>query len=640
METRGITRRLGRFWGSAWLAVAGRLTLQDASLQAWRERIFFTVFLCSLLLGLVPLSASVKMALENGMLMHLGFYLAIYLWAAAILLARRLPFKVRAWSGVCVYFVLGLVALFTLGPVGSGRPWFFATCVLASLLLGLRAGLLALLAIALSLYVLGFLLESGRLAWPLLDFYSPGTWHTTNLTLLLVCAIITVAQAVLVDGLGKALDRGRQAIANLAATNQKLQEEMAVRRKAEAELRQYQEKLEGKVEERTAELALTNRNLQDEVAARVEAERSLRLMASGVAHNFNNFLMAILSSTQAAQALLRDKPTDLDRLDSQLGNAVMACRGGGDMVKRLSRYVATGREASPSLEVVDVGPLLRALPDAVGGMPGAAGAGQVETRLSIGGGVFVRAAAGDLMEVFLNLAKNAREAMPTGGVLDISARVEQSQVVIAFKDTGIGADADTLKSFFAPYFSTKRNLGQGLGLTISQAIIISHGGVLSAESIPGRGATLTVRLPLAPAPPAARPQATSPAAARPVKILLVEDEGMVAMGVTFILESAGHGVHHVSTMSGALADLGCVRPDLVICDLSLPDAQGWEVCGRLERGARASGLGAMPIVVLSGWSEDQVGLDEQHQVKLFAYLQKPVESARLLGVVNRAATAT
>ena len=120
-----------------------RFPVQEDSLH-WRERIMFAIYLAAILLGSVSLVSSSRLAIQNGYWPLVAIYILVYLWAIIITFVRRIPFPVRAWSGLTMFYVLGLVALLTGGPGGSGRLWLFALPIVACLLLGLRAGLITL----------------------------------------------------------------------------------------------------------------------------------------------------------------------------------------------------------------------------------------------------------------------------------------------------------------------------------------------------------------------------------------------------------------------------------------------------------------------------------------------------------------
>ncbi|MCA1906515.1 MAG: PAS domain S-box protein [Desulfarculus sp.] len=377
-----------------------------------------------------------------------------------------------------------------------------------------------------------------------------------------------------------------------------------------------------------------------DVSDRRQGEEVLRHLAAGVAHNFNNVLMAIASHAQVAQALVVDGQTAGDQLTTPLSSIVQAAKDGGDMVRRLSRYVS-GWAGQPRK------PEAHNLASLVGAAVGLAQAacppdkrGQV--LLDLDPDLMVLGVRGELVEVFLNLAKNALEAMGRRGRLTIRSRARDQEAELSFSDQGPGISPQVLERLFLPFFSTKGVAGQGMGLASSRGIITAHGGRIRAESVPGQGTTFLVSLPLAPPerPPQPEPPTPGPAAPhqgrpeRQVEILLVEDEVLVAMGLGRLLENAGHRVSHAANLAQALEHLRRRRPELVLCDLGLPDGSGWEVARWLREHFRP----APPLVLLTGWSEGQESARRPEDLPEPAWvLRKPVLRQELLAVVAQAA---
>jgi|GEM_PF-1645990 len=378
-----------------------------------------------------------------------------------------------------------------------------------------------------------------------------------------------------------------------------------------------------------------------DVSDRRRGEELLRHLAAGVAHNFNNVLMAIASHAQVAQGLVAEGQASGDRLATPLMSIVQAANDGGDMVRRLSRYVSgwSGQPRKP--ESHDLAGLVEAAVNLAQAACPPDKRGRVE--LDLDPGLRVMGVRGELVEVFLNLAKNALEAMGQDGRLTIRSRARGAEVELSFSDQGPGISAPVLERLFLPFFSTKGVAGQGMGLASSRGIITAHGGRIQAESAPGQGTTFLVSLPLAPAatpprpetaPPPPPPPAVAPAARR-VEILLVEDEVLVAMGLCRLLENAGHRVTHAASVAQALESLRNRRPELVLCDLGLPDGSGWEVARWVGERLRP----APPLVLLTGWSEGQEA--DRRPADLPAprwVLRKPVLRQELLGVVAQAAS--
>lgn len=370
-------------------------------------------------------------------------------------------------------------------------------------------------------------------------------------------------------------------------------------------------------------------HIQD-INDRKRAEEALLHLAAGVAHNFNNVLMAILGNAQAAQQSLRGKNSELDQARHLLDNVVQGARGGRDVVQRLSRFVGKRQGVGSSVEVVDVGELLNSLRKSLPGIWPQFADGSLGLELEVAHNLYVTGVRGELMEVFLNIAKNAVEAMPSGGRLVIKGMVNNGTVLINCTDTGPGVSKDALARLFDPFFSTKGVAGQGLGLAVSKGIIQSHGGTVQAYCPHGQGLNLRITLPLAADMPLLSATTDRIPGDSNLRLLLVEDEGLVAMGIQALLGDAGHQVRHADCLSQALNELEPFAPDLILCDLGLPDGSGWEVIGRIRTTLEAIGMDQAPILVISGWSDEQLDPLPQGMSPPAGFLHKPVDRRVLL----------
>jgi CheY-like chemotaxis protein len=262
--------------------------------------------------------------------------------------------------------------------------------------------------------------------------------------------------------------------------------------------------------------------------------------------------------------------------------------------------------------------------------------------------VKVRADPTQLQQAILNLAANAREAMPSGGRLDVSLTVpgpdgptpwrarggsSDPYAVLAVTDTGVGIDAETLPRIFEPFFTTKgRARAAGLGLATVHGIVKQHGGDVEVSSEPGAGTTFRIFLPLAAqrAEPAAV-EAGVPQTAR-LRILLVEDEPAVRALTGRILRRAGHDVTAASSPAEALALPHGPQPDLLVTDVMLPDMDGIELHHRLAE--RWPGL---RVLFMSGCPGGHARLEEAI-ARGERFLQKPFGPAELLEKVREAIT--
>jgi CheY-like chemotaxis protein len=257
----------------------------------------------------------------------------------------------------------------------------------------------------------------------------------------------------------------------------------------------------------------------------------------------------------------------------------------------------------------------------------------------------VKADPGQIEQVIVNLAVNARDAMPDGGKLIIEAANAQldeayarnhadvtpgAYVVLAVSDTGHGMDSETLSRIFEPFFTTKgEGKGTGLGLATVYGIVKQSGGHINVYSEPGRGTTFRVYLPRVAAEPAARAVAT-PAPSSPPSgtetVLLVEDADALRVMIREVLEGAGYAIIEASSPGEALkkADAHGGPLHLLLTDVILPGMSGRDLASGLET-LRPE----MRLVYMSGYTDEAIGhhgvLEEGTH-----FLQKPFTADALL----------
>jgi CheY-like chemotaxis protein len=256
---------------------------------------------------------------------------------------------------------------------------------------------------------------------------------------------------------------------------------------------------------------------------------------------------------------------------------------------------------------------------------------------------------GQLETALVNLATNARDAMPDGGTLNFAAEVETVEenadhpaelrrgryVRLSIADTGAGMDQRTLARVLEPFFSTKPpGQGTGLGLSMAKGFVEQSGGGLTIDSSPGRGTTVHLWLPatirLAATPRRIAPRSARPAIARDdtgKHILLVDDETLVRETLAECLREAGYTVLAASDGERAL-DLirSPVAVDVLVTDLSMPGIDGLAVIRQAQR--ERSGL---PAVLLTGYAGHGAQLAVGRSVSgTFSLLRKPVTAAQLV----------
>jgi|GEM_PF-849373 len=231
---------------------------QNSPLHVWRERIFFAIFASGILFGLVSYVSTLRYAITRGHLSNSAtFYTSVYLCAIVILLVRSIPFAVRAGIGIFLFYILGLATLLTVGPMGTGSIWLFTFAVTATLLLGLWAGLTALAFNICTLFILAQQMNAGRLKWLLTVPYTSETWNTTLVTLAFLTCVIVISLAVLVRNLEKALQKEQALTSKLISINERLEQEIAERKRAINDLSESEEKYRTLFEDSLEAMSLT-----------------------------------------------------------------------------------------------------------------------------------------------------------------------------------------------------------------------------------------------------------------------------------------------------------------------------------------------------------------------------------------------
>jgi len=401
------------------------------------------------------------------------------------------------------------------------------------------------------------------------------------------------------------------------------------------------------LEERTAELTAANVVLTDEISERTRVEQALReseaqlrqsqkleaigTLAGGIAHDFNNLITVISGYTQLA--LMRADKQSPEAED--LRQVVEASDRAANLTHQL---LAFSRKQVLQPTVLDLGEVVNGISPMLRRIIGEHIQLGIEAEPSL---ARVRADRGQIEQVLLNLAVNARDAMQSGGHLTIATsnigRMERGRshptgVALVVRDTGTGMSRDVQERIFEPFFTTKDpGKGTGLGLSMVYGIVKQSGGSITVESEPGRGTAFVITLPAAEVlvgndlqviDDEELPNGTE-------SILIVEDAEDVRILARRTLEERGYAVRVARSAAEALEIAAAGSVDVLLTDIVMPQTSGPQLVAEFFATSRS------PLVIyMSGYADDAL---EQYELEPSAvFLRKPFTPAGLARTVRRA----
>ncbi|MGR9172975.1 PAS domain S-box protein [Rhizobium sp. KDH_Rht_773_N] len=332
-------------------------------------------------------------------------------------------------------------------------------------------------------------------------------------------------------------------------------------------------------------------------------------LTGGIAHDFNNLLMAVLGSLEILKKRMPQDPA----LSPLVDNAMLGAQRGAALTQRM---LAFSRRQELQVERIDVSDLLRGMMDMVSRSLGPIATLETEFPENL---PMIATDPNQLETAVLNLVVNARDAMPGGGLIRIKASEEMvpdgstlpagHYVRVAVADEGEGMDEETLKQAATPFFTTKGvGKGTGLGLSMVQGLAGQSGGRLVLKSRLGEGTTAELWFPVTqaekPAEPPDPPMSEPVTGLRPLRILAVDDDGLVLMNTALMLEDLGHTVFEATAGADALDILRREKVDLVISDHAMPRMTGSQLAAAIR-----SEWPDMPIILATGFAEIPEGAD-------------------------------
>jgi signal transduction histidine kinase len=416
------------------------------------------------------------------------------------------------------------------------------------------------------------------------------------------------------------------------------QEHLIERAQAQEALEKLNASLESRIEERTQELASANNRLMKEIHERAKVQavlvqsqkmEALGQLTGGIAHDFNNLLNIIM-----ANAELLSRISDDERVRRMAATTKRATERGAKLTAQLLTF---SRTSNLDLKAINVAPLLDGMRDIISISLGS----HIDlSTTSSSRHLWTKADANQLELAVLNLAINARDAMPGGGRLSIHADERTSDdaalpagryVVVSVSDSGSGIEPNVLSRVFDPFFTTKP-IGKGTGLGLSQVYGIARqaGGEARIESEPGKGTTVQIWLPVNVSDIAeSSVEAASPDVPLLARhILVIEDDEEVRAMLVECLEVLGYKVTHAHDGASGLSRLDTDKPDLLIVDYAMPGLNGVQVLMRV-RDIRPD----IPVILATGYADvDIAKITATH----FTALRKPFQLDELARTVRAA----
>ncbi|MBN2801027.1 MAG: response regulator [Deltaproteobacteria bacterium] len=491
-------------------------------------------------------------------------------------LGARLPTRIRAWAYVELLLVIAFTSIAIHGTLPGTGVIFTGAVMIAAVLLDRRAIWIAVGQIPVLLTASALLVPSALAATD---------WLRIGITSLTIIVPLGLMLNLLIHQLELSRQQTIQALEDAQAAHH------------------------------------GRRRLSEELNRALRLE-SLGRLAGGVAHDVNNALSVVMSNGE----LLAEGYGSAEERAEMLADVLHAAHSAREVIDQLMLLGrARGHGEGPTDVSATLQPITRALrrllPESI----------DLDVRLETE--AWAAVAPSTLDHILLNLTLNARDAMPEGGRLSVSATAHEGWVAIAVGDTGQGMSEDVKARLFEPFFTTKKEgRGTGLGLTSVYSKVHEAGGTLSVESREGEGSVFTLRLPAVPPPEQTAPEGMIPGPLRPLVVLLVEDDDRVRAGMARMLDRDRHQVSQAHDERSARARLvEGARFDLLLTDAVMPDS---DTAAMID--AFHSAFPSAPVLVCSGWSEKSHERVTQLGIEHLYLLQKPLTPTGLRAAIARA----
>ena len=376
---------------------------------------------------------------------------------------------------------------------------------------------------------------------------------------------------------------------------------------------------------------ITESKRMEQALIQSEKLKSMATITAGISHEFNNILNIISGNVQLLQMNHQDNKELMDRFCTIMESV----DDGVNITDRMREFTHSDRDAA-NVDFVcsDINKLI--IQSVKFTMPRWKTMAQVESidyqidTEGINGVSPILCDPIGIREVFINIINNALDAMPEGGKIAFCTRNNEGNVFISISDTGKGMTEEVRKEVFDPFFTTRRPMGTGLGLSMAYKTVMMHGGRISVESEVGKGSTFTLQFPLTTKTVDVPSKEKIPEPLTKdlsLNILVVDDEEAICKIMDSVLSEQGHKVKTVNNGTEAIDLSKNEHFDLVLCDLVMPKVSGYDVVKALHKLKKVPKIG-----IITGWGD--LNFTEEDGKRVDFIIRKPFDFSVLSKHIN------
>ncbi len=381
----------------------------------------------------------------------------------------------------------------------------------------------------------------------------------------------------------------------------------------------------------SAGLAIEKASLHQELKERMnqliqtEKFKAVGKLISALMHDFNNFLSIIIGRAQLLSVQTRD-----NNLAKHIEAIIKVSTQAADIIQRMNQFgMPIPEKEFKNLDlnqvIKEAVELTRSKWNEWSRLRGIKI--DIDSSLAQLSPVFGNPA--ELREVLINMILNSIDALPKGGKISLRTWQEEENVFLSVKDNGLGMNEDAKKKIFEPFFSTKPEKGNGLGMTVAYSIILQHNGKIAVESEEGKGTTFIIKLPLSRVKEEGEAQVIEQPEGK-VKVLLIEDDEDLQGVLVDMLSEKGYEVKVACSGTEGMSLMKLDKYDVIITDLGISGMTGWDFAeGAKEINPR------IPVILVTGWG-DQILTQEAKDLGVEVVLSKPIKRENLERAIARA----